>query len=135
MALVLPLLLMITFGAVEYGYAMFIKHTLQSAAREGARAAIVQGADQNAVMTAVDNAMNVAGFAPAKYTRPATIEMQQQGTTTWSTAWGSAVAGDSIKVTVQTTWGTAGISVLPGWLGGIPTTKPLSGATTMRKEG
>jgi len=135
MAFVMPVLLMVTFGAVEYGYAMFIKHTLQSAAREGARAAIVAGADQTSVMTQVDNAMSVAGFGPTKYTRPVTIEKQTSGSTTWSTSWTTAVAGDSIRVTVQTTWGTCGISVLPGWMGGIPSTKPLSGATTMRREG
>jgi hypothetical protein len=38
-------------------------------------------------------------------------------------------------VTVSTTWGTAGCKVLPNYLGGIPLTKTLNGATTMRKEG
>ena len=35
MALVLPLLIGLTFGAVEYGYALYIKHSLQAAVREG----------------------------------------------------------------------------------------------------
>jgi Flp pilus assembly protein TadG len=135
MALVLPLLIGITFGAVEYGYALYIKHSLQSAAREGARSAIVAGAIQQNIIDAVDNSMSAAGFLQSKYTRPPTIEYCKAGTTTWSTAWTSAVAGDSIRVTVTTTWGTAGVSVLPSYLGGISSGKTLTGATTMRKEG
>jgi Flp pilus assembly protein TadG len=134
MALVLPLLIALTFGAVEYGYALYIKHSLQAAAREGTRAAIVSGATASDVQTAVDSSMSAAGFATSKYTRPPTIEYSTNGTT-WSTSWGSAVAGNSIRVTVTTTWGTAGISVLPTQLGGIGTGKVLTGSTTMRKEG
>src|SRR5205809_930304 len=74
MALVLPLLIAITFGAVEYGYALYIKHSLQSAAREGARAAIVAGATATNVQDVVDSSMSAAGFIQAKYTRPPTIE-------------------------------------------------------------
>src|SRR3954463_9405041 len=73
MALVLPLLIALTFGAVEYGYALYIKHSLQAAAREGARAAIVSGATATDVQNAVDSSMLAAGFAQTKYTRPPTV--------------------------------------------------------------
>src|SRR3954454_15757458 len=73
MALVLPLLIALTFGAVEYGYALYIKHSLQAAAREGARAAIVSGATASDVQTAVDSSMLAAGFGQTKYTRPPSI--------------------------------------------------------------
>jgi Flp pilus assembly protein TadG len=126
MALVLPLLIALTFGAVEYGYALYIKHSLQAAAREGARAAIVSGATAADVQTAVDSSMAAAGFAQTKYTRPPTVA---------PAGWAASAAGTTITVTVQTTWGTAGISVLPTYLGGINSTKVLQGATTMRKEG
>jgi len=126
MALVMPILIGLSFGAVEYGYALYIKHTLQSAAREGARAAVVAGATASDVQSAVDSAMLAAGFAQAKYTRPPTIA---------PTGWATSAAGTTVTVTVQTTWGTAGCKVLPNYLGGIPTTKVLAGATTMRKEG
>jgi Flp pilus assembly protein TadG len=126
MALIMPLLIMLTFGAVEYGFALYIKHSLQAAAREGARAAVVAGATATDVQNAVDSAMSAAGFTQAKYTRPPTIA---------PAAWTTAAAGTTITVTVQTTWGTAGCKVLPNYLGGIPTTKVLAGATTMRKEG
>ena len=39
-ALVLPILLSLMFGTVEYGHFFYWKHTLQGAAREGARTAI-----------------------------------------------------------------------------------------------
>ena len=126
LAFVLPILLMLTFGAVEYGYALYIKHALQGAAREGARAAIVAGATATSVQTAIDTSMQVAGFPQTKYTRPATITPS-----TWTTA----AAGTTITVEVKTTWGTAGVHVLPTYLGGINVAKELKGATTMRKEG
>ena len=126
MALVLPLLIMITFGAVEYGFALYLKHSLQSAAREGARAAIVAGATATNVQDAVDASMQAAGFAQSKYTRPPTITPAN---------WQTMAAGNTITVTVQTTWGTAGVSVLPTYLGGIQTSKVLQGGTSMRKEG
>lgn len=126
MAFVLPILLALTFGAVEYGYALYLKHALQGAAREGARAAIVAGATATHVQTAVDTSMQASGFPQAKYTRPPTIT---------PAGWPTAAAGTTITVTVQTTWGTAGVKVLPSAMGGISSSKVISGATTMRKEG
>ena len=70
--------------------------------------------------------MLAAGFAQSKYTRPPTIS---------PTGWATSAAGTTVTVTVTTTWGTAGVNVLPTYLGGMPTTKSISGATTMRKEG
>src|SRR6185312_12898015 len=126
MALVMPILIGLSFGGVEYGYAMFLKHTLQGAAREGARAAVVAGATATDVQNAIDSAMSVSGFAQSKYTRPPTIT---------PSGWATSSAGTTVTVTVQTTWGVAGISVLPSYLGGISPSKTISGATTMRKEG
>src|SRR3954470_18004245 len=80
MALVMPILIGLTFGAVEYGFALYIKHSLQAAAREGARVAVVSGATATDVQTAVDASMLAAGFAQAKYTRPPTIEYSTNGT-------------------------------------------------------
>ena len=126
MALVMPLLIGLTFGACEYGYALYVKHSLQAAAREGARAAIVSGATATDVQTAVDDSMLAAGFAQSKYTRPPTII---------PSGWATSTAGTTITVTVNTTWGTIGVHVLPSALGGIPNAKTMSGSTTMRKEG
>src|SRR5688500_7703382 len=73
LAFILPILLGLTFGAVEYGYAVYVKHALQGAAREGARRAIIAGATATQVQAAVDDSLQQAGFPQNKYTRPATI--------------------------------------------------------------
>lgn len=44
-AILLPLLLLIIFGGVEYGLVMFNQQVLTNASREAARAGIVVGAD------------------------------------------------------------------------------------------
>lgn len=125
MVLLLPILLMLSLGAAQYGYAMYIKHTLQGAAREGARAAVVAGATAADVQTAVDGAMSAAGFAQSKYNRPPTIAPAN---------WTTQPMGTAITVTVTAQWGTIGFSGLPSWLGGIASSKVITGATTMRKE-
>ena len=45
-ALVLPVLLGLTLGMIEFGWAMFVSHAVQGAARTGARAGIVAGGTQ-----------------------------------------------------------------------------------------
>jgi len=42
-ALVLPLLFLLVFGIMEFGYLFFVQHTLEMATREGARLALVGG--------------------------------------------------------------------------------------------
>ena len=41
-AVVLPLLLTILFGIIEYGWVFMVRQTLQTGAREGARVAVLQ---------------------------------------------------------------------------------------------
>jgi Flp pilus assembly protein TadG len=126
LAFVLPILLGLTFGAVEYGYAVYVKHAMQGAAREGARRAIVAGATATQVQAAVDESMLQAGFPQAKYTRPATITPAN---------WATSTAGTAVRVEVKATWSNIGMSVLPTVLGGIEPTKELKANTAMRKEG
>src|SRR5947199_10835908 len=61
-ALVFPILLSLTFGAIEYGYYFFIKNTLQGAAREGCRSGIVLNNDNTDVTTAVASYLKAAGL-------------------------------------------------------------------------
>jgi Flp pilus assembly protein TadG len=121
-ALVFPILLSLTFGTVEYGYYFYVKHSLQGAAREGARAAIVPDATNANVTTAVTNAMSAAGLSSSGYQvtpSPANVN--------------GLAAGTSITVTVTCTWGTAGSGFRP--LGLIGSNKQVKGVTVMRKEG
>ena len=51
-ALVLPILLALSFGLVEFGYFFYVKHNMQGAAREGARVAITPSATPTPSSTA-----------------------------------------------------------------------------------
>ncbi len=64
MALVLPLLLALLMGVLVYGQYFMLAHSVQQAANDGARAAIVglDAADRRAVATrAVDRSLQVVG--------------------------------------------------------------------------
>jgi len=62
-ALVLPLLLMLLFGITELGRAIMTKNVLTSAAREGARLAIVSEPGSNEVTKRVEQVCRAAGIA------------------------------------------------------------------------
>lgn len=47
-ALMIPIMLMLIFGAVEFGSILHVRHTMLHAAREAARAVAVQGITANA---------------------------------------------------------------------------------------
>lgn len=54
-ALVAPFLLLLLAGIIEFGQSFFIKHSLSTAARHGARAAIIDGATSSQVTQKVQN--------------------------------------------------------------------------------
>ncbi|MFT3789200.1 MAG: TadE/TadG family type IV pilus assembly protein [Tepidisphaeraceae bacterium] len=129
-ALVLPVLITLTMGAMEFGYFFYVKHTLQGAAREGARAAITPSATSSDVTTAVTNSMRAAGFTDtSKYT---VSTLSADGSTTVNPA--TVTAGTGIQVRVSATWGNVGISAL-GPISPLKTNKSVVGQTVMRKEG
>ena len=118
-ALVLGILLNLAFGTVEFGHFFFIKNTLQGAAREGGRTAVVSGATNASVTAAVAAVMTANGIASNKYavaTTPADVA--------------AAASGTQITVTVTCTWSTVGVRPL----GMISGTKQVIGTAVMRKE-
>jgi Flp pilus assembly protein TadG len=118
-ALVLPVLMSVAFGTVEYGHFFFVKHTLEGAAREGARAGIVAAAGNADVTTAVASVMSAAGFDGGQYTvtvTPSTVS--------------SAAGGSMVSVTVSGAWGTVGVRPM----GLIPGGKLVTGTAAMRRE-
>ena len=125
-ALVLPILLSLTFGTVEYGYFFFAKHSLQGAAREGCRVGITPTADNTQVRTAVVSALYAAGLNSSS----STLDAKYTLTLTPSNVNGVA-AGTSITVQLDCNWGS--FNVRP--LGLIGSTKVVRGVTVMRKEG
>jgi Flp pilus assembly protein TadG len=128
--LVFPILLWITFGAVEFGHFFYMKHTFQGAAREGARAAAVPGSTNADVTAAVNAAMSAAGVASNKYT----TKVRNSTDTADLTINSSTPAGTGILVKVEAVWSDVGLRPSP-FISFIPSNKVVRGQTTMRKEG
>jgi Flp pilus assembly protein TadG len=121
--LVLSLLLSLALGAAEYGYALFLKHSLMAATTVGLRTAILSGSTNAAVQTAVASQMAMNGLQSTPYTL-----------TTIPTSVNSCVAGTYVTVTVSCTWGSTGINTLPVSMGGFPSSKIFAASATMVHE-
>jgi Flp pilus assembly protein TadG len=133
--LVLPILLYLAFGIVEFGYYFYVKHSLEGAARDGCRAFIASGAAYSDITTAVSNSMTTANLGSSGYTVTVTDTPAGGGSafTVTGANYASCVAGDSISVVVNATWGTAGQGYRPWNL--IGSNKTVSGNAVMMKEG
>ena len=127
MFFVMFLLLVLSFGMVEFGHFFYVKHNLQAAAREGARAGIVPSATNQNVIDAVTASMQLAGLVPANYT----VQITNTATPPSPINVATASPGTSVKVTVTCTWGTVGVRPMAI----MPANKNVVGATVMRKEG
>lgn len=125
-ALVLPVLLAFSMGMVEFGQYFYAKHTIQAAARDAARTAILSTATHAQAQQAAANTMSSANFAPSTYTL--TFADPVSGTTITNIA--SVSKGSGIKATVTANYGAVGVRPL----GIIAANKPVVGITTMIKE-
>lgn len=131
LAITLTILLNLTFGTIEFGYFFFMKNTLQGAAREGARAAILPGGSNNDVTQAVNLVLTSAGLKPQATTPQAagyTITVRVNGVVANAS---TAFTGQPVEVSVTATWGTVGLRPL----GLIGASKTVLGAANMRREG
>lgn len=125
MALAGVVMIPLTFGAIEFSDAYFKKNTMQGAAREGARAAIVSGATISSVQTAVTTAMTAAGINSNNYT----ISITDSNDTAIGSL-SSIATGTAIKVTVSGRWGDIGLRPC----GFLSADKHITGVAVMRKE-
>jgi len=132
--LVLPILMALAFGTVEFGWFFFVKHSMQGAAREGARAAILPDADNTKVAAAVATSLKAAGLDNSGYSVGVTVNNSPVSVS-------GLPAGTQITVTVQCLWSQVGTGLRP--MGLISTTKTVNnvstpryvtGTTVMRKE-
>ena len=116
-AFVLPLLLVLTMGMLDFGRAFHTKSVLDQAAREGARIAVVTTPDADLVTDKV-NAV-----------------LASSGVTAGSVLITGPDASNMVTVTVTTTFTfiTPGVFALVG--GDYGNTIPMSGQTVMRFEG
>lgn len=123
-ALVLPLLLLLTLGAIRYGHLFLKAQQITNAARHGARTAVRPDASPAGVLGAVDNLMTVAGMGESNYNvtlTPADVTAPQMGE----------------SVTVRVTVPCANIDVLhvPLFTDLEPDNWSLGATVTMAKEG
>jgi Flp pilus assembly protein TadG len=117
-ALLLPLLMMILFGIIEFGFALYRQAVLTNASREGARLGIVQSIPAittGQINAAVDTYLTPAGINPANVGR---------------TIIPGAVTGDPVRVTLTLPYTFV---VLPGLTSVAPTIN-LTAWTEMRHE-
>jgi len=71
-ALLLPVLMMILFGIIEFGFALYQQAILTNASREGARLGIVQSIPAITtaqINAAIDTYLNPTGINPANVSR------------------------------------------------------------------
>jgi Flp pilus assembly protein TadG len=66
-ALIFPILLLLTFGLIEYGWLFLKMETLANASRRGARIAARPDATSGEVIEAINNMMTAGGVDPGRY--------------------------------------------------------------------
>jgi Flp pilus assembly protein TadG len=124
-AIIIPILLSLSFGMAEFSYFFFVKHTLEGAAREGARNAIIPTATNATVTAAANSSLTAAGGngwgATVAITDTSGVALNVSG----------LAAGTAIQVKLTCTWSTVGVHPM----GIIPGSKLVVGTCVMRKEG
>lgn len=125
-ALIMPMLFLLIAGILGFGRAYSLQQVVVDAAREGARAAVVQNtatADSATGVTAVKHIINTRLKNAAVDTTTATITLAGK--------WRST--GDSMHVFVNVPYSLPLLSVLMNWATGSPNFN-LHSTTTMRNE-
>lgn len=123
-AIVFPLLLLITLGAIRYGWLFLKAEQITNAARMGARIAVLPDSTADTVYAAVDNLMVAANIDPAACTvtiTPADI--------------GALEVGDSLTVKVTVPCSSVDIMNVPLFTDLEPEDWDLGAEVTMAKEG
>jgi Flp pilus assembly protein TadG len=113
---VVPVLVLLVFGMIEFGRLMMVEQILTNAARVGARKGSLPGTTSSDVTTAVTTYMNnsgLSGYSSTVSPDPST-----------------ANPGDGITVTVSIPFSKVSWLPTPQWLGG----KTISASVVMAKE-
>lgn len=127
-ALVLPVLLLIVLGIVDFGFLFQRMQVMTNAAREGARMAVLAGYANTDVEARARNFVQTGGV-PTTATNPA-VEVTNVTITTG--AGGPTMAGKRVEVTY--THDYLFIGPIAGWFGGSFTSVPVTGVAIMRNE-
>jgi Flp pilus assembly protein TadG len=113
-AVVLPLLLTILFGIIEFGWTFMIYQSIVNAAREGCRVAVLEGSTDSEINSRVKQYMDMVGID------------------TYSVSLTHASSTDPTE-TIAVKVPYSSVSLLGGYFG--PTSFDLTGKASMRKEG
>ena len=114
LAVVLPLLLTLVFGIIEFGWVFMIRETLTNSSREGCRVAVLQGSTEQNIRDQVATSMSPTGLSTY------TVQITRSS------------PGDPNETT-QVLIPYADVSLLGGFFGS--TDFNLGATTVMRKEG
>lgn len=123
LALVLPLMLLVSFGAIKYGWLFLKAQQITNAARYGARVASRAGSAPIDVENAISNLMTAAGMSTSGYN--VTITLQDCPT------WEDLEVGDPITVEVTVPGANVDIMDVPLF----PPVGNIGASVTMAKEG
>jgi Flp pilus assembly protein TadG len=115
-AVVVPVLIVLVFGMIEFSRLMMVEQILDNAAREGCRRAVMDTASTSDVNTVVTNYLNNSGISGE------TISVSPDPST--------ASVGTAITVTVSIPYTSVSWLPNPMFLGGAT----LSTSVVMRKE-
>jgi len=124
MALVLPLLLMLTLGAIRYGWLFLKAQQITNATRMGARTAVLPDATVEGVQANIAALMAAGGMGASGYSvtiTPADI--------------GSLEVGDSLTVRITVPSENIDVMHVPLFTDLEPATWNLGAEVTMAKEG
>ncbi|MFA5866233.1 MAG: TadE family protein [Phycisphaerae bacterium] len=115
MAVVLPILLTLLFGIIEFGWTFMVYQSITNAAREGCRVAVLEGATDTDIQNRVSSYMSLVGLA-----NNYTLVLQH-----------STTSDPTETVTVRVPYSK--VSLLNGYFGS--TNFNIAGKSCMRKEG
>lgn len=121
-ALILPVLLLILFGTIEFGMIMYSREVVTNAVREGARAGIVQGPPKRTeaeIIAIATTYLTGTGVTPADVTFTVTGEM--------------LASPENLTVTATYLYRFL-IPYVPTTVVGIPSPLPLTVRSVMRHE-
>jgi Flp pilus assembly protein TadG len=116
-AVVAPVFLLLVFGMIEYGRMVMVYQILTNASREGARAAVLDGATTSSVTTSVNTYMTNALISGA------TVSVSPNPPS-------NAQYGDPVTVTVSIPFSQVSWLPSPMYLG----SQTLTSVTAMRRE-
>lgn len=127
--LVLPLLIVLACGVLEFAMLLMASQAVHAAASVGAREASLPGASQTSVNKAVQRAVRDWNFSPFLQE----IDIRINGTPTQDIPLVYAVTGDSISVTVSVP-ATAAVPDLLKYIGLSISSQNLRGTYVARRE-